>query len=80
MRDSAMLCSLCVVPDALNFAPRERAPPPANVKGAVADRDRHCTKCGGLIPKGVGFVYVCGQRPVAGEHALHERLCGRSDS
>ena len=62
MRESAILCYLCVYPDVLNFVPRERAAPPAHVKGAIADRERRCTKCGGLIPQGVGFVYVCGRR------------------
>ena len=79
MRESALLCYMCVGPEVLNFAPRERAAPPDHVKGVVAEREHRCTRCGGSIPEGTGFVYVCSRHPVEGERALHERLCGGAD-
>ena len=80
MRESALLCYMCVYPDALYFPSREGAPPPSNVKGAIADREHSCTKCGARISEGSGFVYVCGHRPVEGEGALHEELCRPSEA
>lgn len=80
MRQSAIRCYMCVYPDVLNFVSHERAPPPPWVRGAISERERRCTKCGGPIRKGEGFVYVCGRDPVDGEAELHAALCGRPDA
>jgi len=76
MRQSAIVCHLCVVPHVLCFPSTQCSPPPPWVKGSVAEHALTCTGRRRPIRAGSAFVYVCGESPVEGEAALHARLRG----
>ena len=74
MRQTEILCCHCVHPHALNYCQTRRRPP-SYVHGMIADHRMQCTHCGETIEAGTGFVYVCGDRPIEGEIALHDQVC-----
>ena len=79
MRQSEILCYHCVYPHALNYC-QTRRQPPSYVHGMIADHRMRCTHCGETIAAGVGFVYVCGDRPLKAEIALHQLVCRGAES